>query len=236
MATVELVSHCWNYSRLLCLQLSSIWLNPPRKHELKVTVCWTGEDEKTGAMIGWFAAQRASNVRLDAVRLSHDSLMRRAIGRNKVSLQTKADFLFHSDCDMLFGSNAIDTLVDSFPAGAALCYPRIVRKCTMERGDYYISLVKRPGFYDVEPADFEPHKYGRAIGGTQYIPGDLAREKGYLPEGHRYLKPARRWMKTNEDVCARRYLAGHRGVPIQAPNVLRVRHSEYGRAKEGVEN
>jgi len=237
MATVELCTHCWNYPRLLAFQLSSLWLFPPRKHKLTATVCYTEEDEKTVAMLEWFMdAEPAENVTLWLFKMERDDLLRRAIGRDRVARQTDADFVFYTDCDMLFRANAIDTLVDEFPPDASLCYPRIVHKCSMEQGDKYIDMVTEPGFYNVEPADFGPHRYRRAIGGTQYIRGDLAREKGYLPEGHRYMKPAGRWMKTNEDVCARRHLVGDRGTPIVAPNVLRIRHSRYGRHHVGAEN
>ena len=48
---VEVVVHCWNYWRLLCMQLSSYCLFPPRGHvrDATVTVFFAEEDRQTVA-------------------------------------------------------------------------------------------------------------------------------------------------------------------------------------------
>lgn len=253
MARVEICSHCWNYSRLLTYQLSSIWLYPPVKNRVDVVVCYSSDDEKTMEVLAWFAEQEPpENVHLRVWRLETNKLMRRAIGRNERAMDTRADYILFSDVDMLFGPGAVDGIVDAWLKStrcidghgrvatndppADLVYPRYVGKCDHARGDEYIADVTAPGLYDINTEDFCPHRYRRAIGGVQYVHGDVAREKGYLPAGHRHLRPAGRWIKTNDDVCARRHMVGHRGVPIQVPNIYRIRHSQYGRTHVGVEN
>ena len=44
---LEIVSHCWHYSRLLTYQLSSLVLHPPTEVAVTVTVFLAEEDEDT---------------------------------------------------------------------------------------------------------------------------------------------------------------------------------------------
>lgn len=237
MKRLELCVHCWNYSRLLCLELSSIWLNPPKENELLVTICHSLDDERTWEICEWFYEQGVpDNIQMLAHEMDTPRLLRRAIGRHEIAKATEADIVLFSDCDMLFGPGSLDAIAAAWPDGATLCYPRTVFKCPHECGDEYIASVTKPGIYSVKPTDFEPTRYRRAIGGTQWVLGDVARSKGYLPEGHRLLRPADRWMRTKEDVVARKHIAGHRGIGLDIPNVLRLRHSKYGRTHVGVEN
>ncbi len=54
MRTIELVSHCYRYGRVLNYQFSSLFLYPPKRCHVTLTVyhCW--EDEFTKEVVRYF--------------------------------------------------------------------------------------------------------------------------------------------------------------------------------------
>jgi hypothetical protein len=51
---VEIISHCWRYSRLLTYQLSSLVLYPPQQVRVTATVFLTEEDTPTVDVVNFF--------------------------------------------------------------------------------------------------------------------------------------------------------------------------------------
>jgi hypothetical protein len=235
---IEVVSHCWHYSRLLTYQLSSLVLYPP-KCEVRMVVFTSDDDLRTQEVRGFFVNTRkfeGEGPRFFAPSLSTERLCRRAIGRNLAALGTDARIVWFADCDMMFGPGCLDWLSENWPEGNVLGYPHHVGKCTHERGDELIEAVKKPAVMEIDPTDFPPHRQPRAIGGTQIVCGDVARERGYLKDSKRYQRPASRWMRTVDDVVYRKRVLGvGRGTRLEIPNCWRIRHSKYGRKHTGVE-
>jgi len=245
---IEIVTHCVNYSRLLSYQLSGFFLHPP-KVETVVTV-FIGPadfDNRTFAVTEWFRTRRHGTVTIRPWQLAPDKVVRRAIGRDLACKTTTADIVLMTDCDMVWGEGALDWIAENWPEDKGLCYPRHVGKCSPEHGDSLIEDAKLFTFMDIDPDEFKPQKYRRAIGGTQWVPKRVA-HLGYMSDmtigiHRRAHKPLDRWFRTKEDPHYRRWLArqglttGHeRGFPLEVPNVYRIRHSKYGRAHQDVKN
>lgn len=225
---IEIVSHCWNYARLLTYQLSSLVLYQPQSCQVQVTVFFTPSDSRTKEVLDFFEGElNQQAVGLNAWPLPQDELMRRAIGRNLAAKATHADWVWFTDCDHTFGQDALDKLaiVAQRESTVDLLWPAIVWKSTSHaRGDAAIERVTAPGLYDINPSDFEPVKHRWAIGGLQIVRGSRVREIGYCPG--RY-GPQQRWRRTVEDPVFLRQIGP--GRAIRLPNVYRIRHSLCGR-------
>lgn len=257
---IELVVHCWRYSRLLTYQLSALVLHPPQRARVRAVVFYSQEDRRTCELLqqprvqSFLYSFEQSSIEIFAWPLETASLLRRAIGRNAAAKASTAPIVWFADCDMPIRGETFDWLVENWPDDAALCYPRHVGKCTHAHGDELIEAVAGHQFYDIDTTDFPAARQRRAIGGTQIVRGALAREHGYLDPGHpknterqalrlakRYHKPQERWRRTTEDPSYRGWLqhvSGERvgrGHALDVPGVYRIRHSKYGRKDEGVE-
>lgn len=240
---IEVVSHCWAYSRLLCLQASSLILHPPDPAKVSIvhTVFYSREDFETVAMLEWLRSQQwPAAVRWRHWPLETPSLLRRAIGRNLACKDTKADVIWLADADYLFGDGCLDSLADEWPkVTGPLAYPRYsIRSASDPAGDAEIARVVPehcgPSLCDVDYAAGCGEITRRAIGGIQIYRGDVARERGYLPDT-RWQRPADRWKRTFDDRAFRGWL-GTPGESIELKNLYRVRHSQKGRDNPAARN
>lgn len=229
---LEIVSHCWHYSRLLTYQLSSLLLHPPQETRVLMTVCYTEEDVETALVLQYFAGlPLAPGITIRGWSLQRERLLRRAIGRNLAALATRADWVWFADCDYVFGEGALDHLgkcVDG--VDARLVFPRTVMvNRTHALGDQAIAAASgHPRVCAVNVFDFEPHIQRRAIGGIQITRGDVARERGYLRNSLIHEQRPATWQRCREDSWFRKDLRTQ-GVPLDLPNVFRIRHSCCGR-------
>ncbi len=235
--SLELVSHCWNYAYLLDYQLSSLVNYPPTKLDLTVTIFYSTEDEKTVAMLDFFGKKEVTNVTWNWQELPKEMLFRRSIGRNKAALATKADWIWFTDCDLVFHEQCLDSLADAVQGRKdALLYPQAEHITTLLAEDDPI-LVKgaEPQLLDIDTNTFSVMNVNRATGPLQITHGDVARSCGYCNSISIYQKPAKHWCKAYED-RAFRWLLRSQGVGIDIPNVFRIQHIFKGRYKEGTLN
>jgi len=237
---LEIVTHCWRYSRLLTYQLSSLVLFPPQSVQVTMTVFHATDDEPTVRVLEFFQRQQAENVVWRWWDLPRPQLLRRAIGRNQAALRTQADWVWFADADMCFGDGCLDALpsqLTELPEADAvpLVYPRTVLiSRDHSAGDAHIDRARgKPRLLDIDRSRFVPKRYRRAIGGVQIVPGGILRELGYCRGQRRHLQPADRWRRCRSDVAFRRAL-GTRGLPVNVPHVYRLRHSRRGREGSGV--
>ena len=228
---LEIVSHCWHYAPQLTYQLGSLVLFPPQVSQVTMTVWFCIEDHATQAVIDYFARHEVPRVTWSFRSLSKERLFRRAIGRNISALETSADWIWFADVDMCFRRNCLDALTEQASAMSAdLIFPRTIQiSSSHELGDRNLAKVAgHPSLTDIDPADFVPHRYNRAIGGVQIVRGDTARRTGYCRDSRRYQRPLTRWsIMTNDDVAFRQSV-GSKGQPIELPGVFRIRHRRYG--------
>lgn len=235
MLSFEIVSHCWQYAHLLAYQLSSIANFPPTRATLRMTVFHAPEDVATRAMLDFFGAMKVPNVEWNWQPLARERLFRRAIGRNLVARSTRADWVWFTDCDILFHRDCLDTLASALQGRRdPLCYPKQERVTAMlAEGESMLSADRgRPQIVDIDTSNFtlQPNP-PRAKGAYQIVHGDVARQCGYCEQLSVYQRPARRWAKTYED-SAFRWLLRTDGTGLDIPGVYRIRHIHKGRYGE----
>ncbi|MCK5771961.1 glycosyltransferase family 2 protein [Algiphilus sp.] len=226
---VEIVSHCWRYSRLLACQLRSLQQHPPRDVRVTMTVVHAREDAETVALLEATRAIAVPNVRWRWMALPPAELFRRAIGRNRAGRATAADWVWFTDCDVVFGPGCLDGLARALQGcDAVLVHPR------EELGTPVLDADDLGGVHDgralVDPVamDCTPRRLTRATGPMQIVHGDVARARGYCADIALYQRPAAQWCKAHED-RAFRWLLGTPGLGVAVPAVYRVRHAHKGR-------
>ena len=234
MKTVRVVAHCWNYSRLLSYHLSALVLHRPQESHVVMTVCYSPCDKQTVDMLDFFADFKIPNVTWDWYPMEKNRLCRRAIGRNELARMGGTDFTFYADVDYILRGDVIDAAVQEIGDRHALFYPRdVLQSKTHQDGDAEIERVTEPGLYELESSRYDIIKLDRPIGGAQWLRSDFLREKGYLPDGHKFLNPEPSWKRTYEDARCRGYW-GLPWKPLDVQGVYRIRHSERGRETKGL--
>ncbi|HSD68809.1 MAG TPA: glycosyltransferase family 2 protein, partial [Woeseiaceae bacterium] len=214
--SIEITSHCWNYAHLLVYQLSSLVNFPPTLGTVIMTVLHAPEDSQTRALLAHFAAIRVPGVSWNWVEMRKEELFRRGIGRNRIARQTRADWVWFTDCDTVFHRGCIDGLV------AALQGRR--DRMTYPRGEHITSLldvddpliatnVDEPRVLDIDIDRFEFRALRHATGPYQIVHGDVARACGYCEQIKFFQRPVDQWSKAYEDRTFR-WLMGTGGVPL----------------------
>ncbi len=228
---IEIVSHCWRYHHLLAYHLSSLVLHPPRDCRVTMTVFYAPEDEATSRMLEFFSEQKVPGVEWNWQPLVRGELFRRAIGRNRAALATSADWIWFSDCDVIFHDRALDVaagLLADHPD--LLCFPREhgVSELLDSDDPMLQEAAGRAGIVRIDPDAFSPELREKAVGGFQILRGDAARTLGYCAAIPFYQRPVNRWQKTHEDRTFRWILATN-GTPLDIPGLYRIRHRAKGR-------
>lgn len=230
---IEVVSHCWRYAHLLTYQLSSLVHFAPREVDVTMTVFHAPEDAQTVELLAFFGAIEVPGVRWNWQPLPKEALFRRAIGRNRAALASRADWVWFTDCDLMFRAGCLDALGAALQGRRdALVYPRIERVTDLLTEDDPRLRHDAPALVDIDDTQFTPREPGRATGPLQITHGDVARALGYCAPIAYYQQPAAAWCKAHED-RAHRWLLETPGVPIDIPGVYRIRHVFKGRYAEG---
>jgi len=232
--TIEIVSHCWRYSHLHAYQLSSLVQHAPQNVDIIMTVFHAAEDEATCQLLEFFGQQEVENVTWNWQQIAAPELFRRAIGRNRVAKNTKADWVWFADCDLVFGEGCLDSLAESLQGRTeALVFPAQERITPLLTDDSpMLKAAKEPKLVSVNAEDFTVRVLERAVGAYQIVHGDVCRTMGYCADISAYQRATDRWKKTFED-RAFRWLLGSHGVPVNVESVYRIRHIEKGRYHGG---
>ena len=229
--SLEVVSHCWGYAHLLVYQLSSLVQHPPQSLDVTMTVFYCVEDEETVELLDHFGALEIPGVAWNWKALPRQELFRRAIGRNIAALETEADWIWFTDCDLMFQEGCLDALAERLQGRTeALLFPREER-CTslLQSSDPLLQVGKDgPRVVQLETDKFTVRERTRATGPLQITHGDVARAAGYCRDLGLYQQPSETWCKAYED-RAFRWLLRTQGTPIELPGVYRLRHAEKGR-------
>ena len=105
---LEIVSHCWRYAPHLTYQLSSLVLHPPKEVDVKMTVFHAPGDVDTVRLLDRAGGRDVPNITWNWQPIEKDRLFRRGIGRNLAALATEADWIWFTDCDVVFHEGALD--------------------------------------------------------------------------------------------------------------------------------
>ncbi len=228
---LEIVSHCWQYAHFLVYQLSSLVRHPPRQLSVTMTVFYCPEDEAASRLLERFSSLDVPGVSWNWQPVRKELLFRRAIGRNRAALATQADWVWFTDCDLMFQAGCLDALAEALQGRQdALVFPAVER-CTALLADD--NPLLNPDLdasipVDIDASDFSERRPSRATGPLQITHGDVARACGYCNALDYYQRPAERWRKAHED-RAFRWLLQTQGVPLELPGVYRIRHASKGR-------
>lgn len=229
--SIEIVSHCWNYAHFLVYQLSSLVKYPPQNARVTMTVYYCEEDERTRKLLDFFASLTVTNVTWNWCALPRQALFRRAIGRNEAALNSTCDWVWFTDCDLMFHQGCLDSLVEQLQGrNDVLVYPAIER-CTslLTDSDPMLSFdANNIEVVDVDTNQFEEFPRTRATGPLQITHGDVARACGYCQALSYYQRPSDVWCKAYED-RAFRWLLRTQGTPLSIQGVYRIRHVFKGR-------
>lgn len=227
--SLELVSHCWNYSHLLERQLGSLVENPPTEVDVTMTVYFNREDERTSRLLEIAAQEDVPNLRWSWRALPKEQLFRRSIGRNHAALRTTADWIWFTDCDVLFGPGCLDSLGQALQGCTEpLVFPSVERLTTLLPDEEIVSGSEPELRTPPVDLDFTRVSVQRAKGPLQITHGDVARGMGYCRDLAVYQRPEPAFAKCREDT-AFRWLLGTQGSPVEVESVSRIRHIEKGR-------
>jgi hypothetical protein len=234
---LEIVSHCWGYANMLTYQLSSFVNYPPTKLNLTVTVFYAEEDNKTRTTLDFFSQIIVPNITWNFHSLSKRKLFRRSIGRNMAARSTKADWVWFTDCDIIFYKNCLDSLADCLQGEKGLLFfPKEERITEMlEDNDPLLSNNTGPQVVDIKTENFSLYKRGKsrnkARGPFQIVHGDVARSIGYCDRLSMFQTESEHWQKAYED-CAFRWLLGTNGEAKHIEGVFHIHHVTKGRYVE----
>lgn len=232
---LEIVSHCWQYAHLLRYQLSSLVRHPPTRLQVTMTVYYCPDDTRTTQLLAHVGAITVPNLTWHWCPLPQAALFRRAIGRNEAALNTQADWLWFTDCDLLFEAACLDSLATALQGRRdALVFPA-VEYCTtlLDPSDSLLQVDPDPStLVTIDHSRFSARRRDRATGPLQITHGDVARACGYCQALPHYQRPAPRWSKAYED-RAFRWLLRTQGTPLDIPGVYRIRHTDKGRYTSG---
>jgi hypothetical protein len=234
--SLEIVSHCWRYGHFLTYQLSSLVNNRTDKFKITMTVYYSPDDEAVTSVLDFFGAIDVPGVTWNWQQMPKNELFRRGIGRNRSALATKADWIWFTDCDIIFHENCLDALADLLQGrDYGLVHPNIGWGTALLPEDDEILTCGRdgPAIREIPIGDFKPYGGPRkkAKGPHQITHGDLARACGYCDSIKFYQEPSEVWRKTYEDRTFR-WLIGTHGTPLEIPNVCQIRHIVKGRYKK----
>lgn len=233
---LEIVSHCWRYGHFLSYQLSSLINHRTDKFDITMTVFYSPDDESVTQVLKFFQDIEVPGVSWNWQILPKNELFRRGIGRNRAARSTKADWIWFTDCDIIFHENCLDTLADLLQGrDDGLVHPNIGLGTSLlaEDDDILASSRKGPAIREIPIEAFKPYGGPRkkAKGPHQITHGDIARACGYCDSINFYQMPSERWRKTFED-RAFRWLIGTHGTPLNIPNVCQIRHIVKGRYRK----
>jgi len=230
---LEIVSHCWGYSNMLAYQLSSFINYPPSKLNLTVTAFYAREDTDTCALLEFIGQHCVPNVTWNWQLLPKPELFRRGVGRNRAARNTLADWLWFTDCDIIFHENCLDSLAEQLQGKqGSLYFPRQERTTPMLASeDPMLQKSRVPQVVNIDADKFSLFSRDRAKGAFQVVHGDVARAIGYCEGISLYQTPADHWCKCYED-RAFRWLIDSHGIPIEVDGVFQIRHIYKGRYKE----
>jgi len=229
--SIEIVSHCWRYHHLLEYQLSSLVLHPPTRVEITMTVFYSPEDAETGRVLEFFRQQEVPLVRWNPVPVPREQLFRRAIGRDLAAEATRADWLWYSDCDVVFHEGALDRAAAVLEGrDDVLVFPREHHVTDLLEPEHPMLEDDRhePRRVEIDTGQFHPEIRDRAVGGFQIVHGDVARAVGYCRQIPFYQEPLPHWQKTYEDRTFR-WILGTQGTALDLPGLYRIRHLAKGR-------
>ncbi len=246
MRSIRIVTHCYakrlpQYAAFLRYQLSSLASAPI---PTTIAVCYVPGDEKTEEVLDWFDNLLERNLLEEDLKLSllrvpleERVIYPRCHGRHLAAITATEDVVWFTDVDYLFLGDCLPTVVQApelWDEHNSMVYVRRVQINTTHTLGDELALRSYSGLALLTEEDlrdqFVQKVYRQAIGGVQIVRGAFAREHGYLP-GMPTRKSGTPFDRGSRDDRMYRKACYKHGsiVPIEAPGVYRLRHSQTTR-------
>ena len=237
---VDIVTHCWRFSRALTYQISSLILHPPRRVQATLHVVYTPEDEATLRVLNWGRQllykptedqilMRNPNIRLAGWPVPRSILVNRTIMRNQLAKNSAADCIWMADADYCFGKGCLDALANVDWLLTPLAYPReYLCHVDHETGLRALAAVaSAPALVERPDSEFFVRLTRKPVGGVQILGGHTARNLGYCDSIPGLLRPYAdgEWRYSTKGDTAIRKILGP-GRPIDIPNLYRIREPQ----------
>ena len=243
MKRIEIISHCYCppgvdiYAEFLRWQFSSLIRYTPKDVCVTWTVCYAHrqkDDPATYAALDRIfdlSSDVAARLDLNPLPLPLGSLFRRAIGRNKALLATKADICWLTDIDYLAAPGFLAGLAEHVQPDGGLYIPsHIWISKSHAEGQRVVDSARQVDLPDIPFDTFAKRRQKLAIGGVQICDGDTARRIGYLGRtkwtepvdptaGFRSCRCDRAWRRHNKLSAT--------SIPVEG--CYRLRHESDGR-------
>lgn len=239
MRSIEIIVHCYcpkgyvGYAQMLKWQVSSLLDYVDSEHDMVYySIIYNSSDKTTNRAVKELSPYlRCARIHLKHYDVSEGELFRRAIGRNKAALNSRADVVWFTDCDYLFGRYCLQAVTEDVENDNVLYYPYCHHITTDHKSGDKALLTKANDVIVENPLEQMPwslEQFPRAIGGVQIVTGNTARKYGYL-NGTKWLRPVEPeggFLNTKEDVVYRKTF--DRSEKINVPNLYRIRHTITG--------
>jgi hypothetical protein len=167
-----------------------------------MTVISITGDSDVECVLDYFHKIRLPWITWNFISMSADLVYQRPIGRNIAAKASKADVIWFTDCDYVFGNDSLDALCQ-FPDDNGIYCPEIVwRRDKQHRTQKVLSNVINaiikdnriiPQVIDIDRSYFVKAPMEKAVGGVQIVSGNTARKIGYLPEYPEWQKPLKEY-------------------------------------------
>ena len=243
MKSVLFVTHCYStvlpqYAGLLKFQLESLRILDNKiagSISISVALCYNEDDVAVRDVYTYYRYHTPLDVR--GIKLNIPMLGRRCIGRNVAALTNQCDMVWFTDCDHCFMEEAVLGLSRAWEQGIAkgtgpisMIFPKeIMIHKDHATGDKCVEDGCVQGRWGINPKDFIPKSYNRAIGGVQIVSGDWARRFGYLRDTDWQKMPDDKHVPFSDfrdDIAYRRACLEHGRIEgVDLPGVYRMRHS-----------
>ncbi|MGM0481161.1 MAG: glycosyltransferase [Pseudomonadota bacterium] len=219
---------------MLNYQLQSAVDYAPTQLKVKFTVFYSNEDKATAELLERYRQMSVENIEWNFIALNKGELLRRAIGRNRAAKQTTADWIWFTDCDLVFGEETFESLVEELThQQSRLVFPQTIKRTSLlEKNHELLSGGECKSDDYLKQSDVNTHTYEKAVGAMQIVHGPTAQQYGYCEQLKCYQQPKERWVKTYED-RAYRWILGTHGKPVNVKNIGIIRHVEKGRYTSG---
>jgi len=238
MTTIMTIVHCWNppgndqYAQHLRFLLASRIHYPPTKCKSYLYICHAGDPATMSVMHEFKEVLIGDNCSTAWCYAAPEQLFRRAILRHRLSYETFCDIVHFADVDYFYGPGCLDSIAEVMDRSSGLCIPSHYWICRDHlTGDDIVEEARfEAALPKAELSLFNRKQQKVAIGGLQFVGGDLARRVGYFC-GERRMRPvdaARGFRSCRCDKWWRQYNK-LKATRVGIENLYRLRHSSDGR-------
>jgi hypothetical protein len=187
-----------------------------------MTVIYAAGDKPTTNILECFISISKPWIKWNFIHMPIQSVYQRPIGRNLAAKSTKADVIWFTDADYVFGEGCLDAVW--VPQDGGIYHPEHEYRTTREAKVDMIEILQKDdsdaSIVRIAPSQFVLTDIKRAVGGVQIISGDTARLIGYLPDDKKWQKPLEQYNRDDGSAFWRNKFETFGTMAI--PNVFRI--------------